>query len=450
MREAMECTNARELLFDHRQGRLDDMDLVLLEGHLEECAACRDHQMRLVGMLDSTAALQPAREVAFDKDSLFERIAREVKTPPVEAAPRDVAPPFNAAKKAVQIHEEYQRRAPWPYIVAAIAACVLAIFLIPRLLVDPSLEPHGERMVELILESDEGTSTPEEAGLALAMVLANLGAQKLDSEIINIFASVGAEWRLEGDKDLTLHLERGALLVEFLPREDTTLKVMSPGLEARVIGTIFYVFAEEERLGVLSGEVEVASSKSVQKEASHRKVSPGKEVGPDLELSSIAPSTKASTDVYLDIRAHEAKLTALRDAAPPSSSAEPSRASDRAPLRPRKPSDQGSDKESEQGRRAKLLESGRRAMAARDYAEAANHYEALLREMPGTDPASMTIRLDLARLYRQHLDEPERAIGHLRTFVMNRPDDVAAPSAVQELCRLLSATDERDPLCIGR
>jgi hypothetical protein len=338
MREAMECTNARELLFDHRRGRLDDMELVLLEGHLEECATCRDHQMRLVGMLDSTAALQPAREIAFDKDSLFERIAREVKTPPVEAAPRDVAPPFNAAKKAVEIHEEYQRRASWSYIVAALAACVLAIFLIPRLLADPSLEIHGERMVELILESDEGTSTPEEGGLV---------------------------------------------------------------------------------------------------------------------LSSIVPSPRASTQGYLDIQgdldisAHEAKRTALRDAAAPSS-AELSRARDRAPLRPRKPSDQGSDKESEQARRAELLESGRRAMAARDYAEAANHYEALLGEMPGTDPASMTIRLDLARLYRQHLDEPERAIGHLRTFVMNRPDDVAAPSAVRELCRLLSATDERDPLCIGR
>ncbi|MFU8804058.1 MAG: zf-HC2 domain-containing protein [Bradymonadaceae bacterium] len=423
MNESVQCNEARELFYDLRRDELEGDQQLRLEEHLEGCEACRDHRMRLVGMLDSAAATKPAEEAPFDKGELFESIMGAVNEPEVKLAVAEEKTTFEDGVS------DYRRRAPWGFIVAAVALCFLAVMLVPRLIDEPEPGPttNDEHLLELVLDDEADDLVP---------ALANLEVQELGSEVISIFASPMAKWHLEGEDDLDLRLESGELLVEFLPRENMTLTVSTPDFQARVLGTVFYLSTERQRLGVVSGAVEV-KARGARDDMNIRVLKKGEEIGTELIIDGIPGEDMQAARGYVDIDGHEEKVSSLRAAAvvdkPVASRAD-------APPRPAR----------NNARRDRLWRDASEAMGGRRYGEAARHYEALLNEIPSSDPASMSIRLDLARIYRQHLDRPERAVGHLRTFVMNRPDDVAAPSAVQELCRILAVTNERDPLCIGR
>jgi hypothetical protein len=303
MRASMECTDARELLYDQRHDRLDDMDLVLLEAHLQECAKCRDHRMRLVGMLDSAAHHDPLKDVAFDRDALFERISGQLQAP--ELTPAPVKPEI--VKKTVEIHEEYRRRPRYGAIAAVLVACLLAVLLVPRMLddgtTDVPVSDHGPAMVELILDDDD--STPTSPAARPGQAFEGLTEQAIDSTVLSVFASGEAHWRLEGTRDLRLSVEKGVLLVEYVPDGQTSLTVSSPTFEARVTGTVFYVIADEARLGVLSGQVEVAG----RTDASILRVGAGQEVDRTQNLAPISPAVTEAATKHVDLATHEDKLS---------------------------------------------------------------------------------------------------------------------------------------------
>ena len=90
------------------------------------------------------------------------------------------------------------------------------------------------------------------------------------------------------------------------------------------------------------------------------------------------------------------------------------------------------------------------AMRRRNFSGAAGHYEDLLRLLGPRDRAAATVRLDLALLYYRQLGDERRAIEHLTYFADTWPDDMAAPIAISELCRLLGESRAQSDHCGGR
>ncbi len=96
-----------------------------------------------------------------------------------------------------------------------------------------------------------------------------------------------------------------------------------------------------------------------------------------------------------------------------------------------------------------LLDEGRRAAREGRDADAVDALEAALAALPGGDARGATLRLDLARIYAHQLDRPEPAARHLRAFLADWPDDVAAGVALDELCRITTALGAPDARCDG-
>ena len=95
---------------------------------------------------------------------------------------------------------------------------------------------------------------------------------------------------------------------------------------------------------------------------------------------------------------------------------------------------------------AALLASARAAQRAHEWAQAAEQYEVWLRQS-GVTSQSGAVRLDIARIYLDRLRDPSRAMGHLETFVAQFPDDVAAPAARAELCRIAMSMGREVAAC---
>lgn len=92
----------------------------------------------------------------------------------------------------------------------------------------------------------------------------------------------------------------------------------------------------------------------------------------------------------------------------------------------------------------------RSALAAGDLVAAATHLESLIvAGHPGPTELATT-RLELARLYGNHLGRPLRAAQHLRALLDASPDDPAAASVFRELCRLSARAGRIEPLCPPR
>ncbi len=304
-------------------------------------------------------------------------------------------------------------------------------------------------------------------------------------EGVRLFASSEADWEVDTDDGPVLSLDRGRMLVEYRSRGGESLRVRAPGCEVRVVGTVFYVSAErdEPRVGVLAGgvEVEPEGSESVRLEAD-------REVTASFEPREISEERRRTLSGYVDLQAHR---RALRRAER-SERAGGERASDgsdpaaeRRAQRGREPggdesdaepapaaADEGADRPgageasepaAEPDRPAEADEAperrsgepppreirGRadRAVADGEPRRAEKLYREFLERTSPAHPGAGQVRLDLAKLYSEHLDEPRKAVEHLRTFVRRWPDDVAAPAARDELCQLTRRLEGFAPDC---
>ncbi|TVQ95278.1 MAG: hypothetical protein EA398_18120, partial [Deltaproteobacteria bacterium] len=89
------------------------------------------------------------------------------------------------------------------------------------------------------------------------------------------------------------------------------------------------------------------------------------------------------------------------------------------------------------------LRTARSAHARGDHVAAARAYEAWLAHAPRDG----TARLDVARLWLNHLDDPRRGVRHLERFLNDHPDDNAAPAIRRELCAVAEGHGIPSPHC---
>jgi len=487
MTRSHDCEAIREMVFNYRRGELSELDAALFEESLITCHECATYVGRIIDMLDVSveAEAQDYIERPIDAsfaDSLFDSIAAQIEAPASEDGDElereekeaneasEPKPPVrlefvtqsNLDEEAIDDElfdfEDEQHASMWPRYLAA--AAVLLGIGIGALVLKPWEEP-AQQDNNAIAENDqeqdgadldEASATPD---AALAKAFQQLQPQNKTSDTIKVFASDGAKWRLEGKApDHKLRLEQGTVLVEFLPKEDNErLHVVSGETEVAVLGTVFYVSAEEPgedkpaRVGVITGKVRVKQPASGKEAPVEVMLEDGQESKGGVQIRAIEPSMKQQTEAFVDIKAHQ-KALAERHEAPK----EHAKADIEPPVKVKPEEDQKvaatapvkkvtSDED--------LRKQAQKALRERDYSRAAKNYERLLERLPKAHNERASIRLELARLYMRYLGQRERAIDHLREFVEQHPLDVAAPSARRQLCQLLGMRASKDPACIS-
>lgn len=484
-----DCDTIREMVFNYRRGELSELDAALFEESLIECDECATYVGRIIDMLDVSIEAEAQDYIdrpidASFADSLFDAIAAEIESPSSEDHDDDdeddgdhdhaqsdeeaeLRPPVRLEFVTEQRDEEAiddelfdfdedaeQAASTWPKWLA-VAAVILGVG-IGALMTRPWEKASVEDAPDGLAEDTTApvSATPD---AALAKAFQQLQPQGKANDTIKVFASSGAKWKLEGaSPDHRLRLERGTVLVEFLPENDNEkLRVISGETEVAVLGTVFYVSAEEPgqdkpaRVGVITGKVSVKQPAPGKEAPVEVMLEDGQENNGGEEVREIQPTMKQQTEAFVDIKAHQKALAERTD--PPEEHA-------KADVKPLPPKETKPEKAEEvvvaaparkTSSDAALRKQAQKALRERDYARAAKTYERLLERLPRGHNERASIRLELARLYMRYLGQRERAIEHLREFVEQHPLDVAAPSARRQLCQLLGMRASKDPACIS-
>ena len=323
------CDTVREMVFNYRRGELSELDEALFEESLDECPECARYVERILDMLTVSAeadrrrlprrADHPGlrrRPVRLDRRWRLRGDERPTtrRAPgrePVEVPSTSGAPPVRlefglASPEPDPLEdEELAPVAPrWPRAVAAAPRCcwwprrpgsaAARCSSAPGPTPSPSSRPRTS--------PDEGS--PEDEDAALERAFADLERSPDRVEAVEVFASGGARWHLESrPPEHTLHLERGTVLVEFVPRGQETLRVISGGTEVDVVGTVFYVSTSERatrageraqpaRVGVITGEVKVRQRSAPEAPAQEVTLREGQELAPDRDVQPIEESTR--------------------------------------------------------------------------------------------------------------------------------------------------------------
>jgi tetratricopeptide (TPR) repeat protein len=444
MNRAHDCKQMSEQLFDYRRAELSALDAAQFEEALEQCPVCAQRAGRLIGLLD-LAAEAPAEDWLDEPgedalgDALFASISQRLEAITVapQAEEREVRLRGPMAELAAPSNDDEEdeplasprRLTPWLALAACAALAVGAAFMLKGADVQtPVTEPAP-------------VASKDDALPALAPVAS---AQ----QAVKVFASDGATWTLDREgSGYVVHLRGGTLLIEFLPTvAGESLRVETQDTRIDVVGTVFFVRAEakpaQEEVGVLAGSVRVKHAG----QGGDKLLKPGQGMEASGDVRALEPATFEQVRPLVDLQAHNAALAARA-------------ASAQEVVSPRKPAPQAVEREvvkrdvpvvrevakpAPQPRvesAGELRQRATDALAARQYAQAAQDYERLLTRTPAGTPEAATLRLELARIYMRELNQREQAIGHLRAFIKDHPDDVAAPSARRQLCRLGGADD---------
>jgi hypothetical protein len=407
-------------------------------------------------------------------DALFSAIAQEIRTtsPLPAQVPADAAniETHDADDLFATVPPPRRRQAP---VFFAVAAVVLLTFGLVYLLQAPP-EPAPQQPVVVADNADTTPALP--AVPAPANRFADLTTTAQGTDDIRVYALPGAEWELTEGAENRLDLRQGAIFVEYIRQADESLTVHTDTFDVRVVGTVFYVSAEsaESEVGVLAGTVEVAMA---GQETAVR-VQGGEQFDTETGATTLQPETREQLMQRVDPAEHEVRLqqatAALQNTevpndpalqrpvdqisalpAPgvernlPRESARPSGApeEDAASIRPEPPVAVEEPDASPRTTTADLLAAGRSAERNGEWRVAAESYEQALRVMPRGANDAATVRLDLARIYLRRLQSPESGMLQLRTFLQTWPQDPAAASVREELCRLAAERNLTESLC---
>lgn len=452
----MSCEQVRQQAYRYRRGELIGAETSAIDSHVEECATCRDYYERLGILLESASAWDTS-VASSDADDLFAGIAARLEAPD-EPDERELTADFQegvAEQADEQDDEEFvdddgSRR--WVPAVIGLAAGVLLTLAALWAMQESDAPENPPQPGDTIAEqSEEPPAAPADKPAV------ELTQHETKTPEVDVFASDDAEWTLSGDESLVLALERGELLVEFVPEGDHTLRVDAPGFSVQVVGTIFYVSADEQgpQAGVLAGEVKVSRD-----DGESTTLTSARELDADFEARPMPKERVEAFTRYVDAEEHNAKLAELARAEKPSNvrRARDERRADPAPKRP----DSGVQKpvqpqpkvaeKAEKKRRLppdleRLRSRAERATRGGQYHDAVRYYRTLLERLPPMHPIAASVHLDLAHIYLHRLNSPGRAAPYLRTFVERWPADVAADTARRELCKIAEQTGEPEPGC---
>lgn len=462
MNRAHDCKHLREQLFDYRRAELSALDAAQFEEEVAACPDCAARTGRLIGLLDLAAEAPadvwldtPAEDAAGDPlgDALFASISQRLlavqgaDVSSVESKPSpDISP---AESREVRLHgplaelgaaanddddEVAPRRSFVPWLVAA--ACAALALGAAYKLGGAGEVAAPQEPAQIAAKAD---AKPADLGA--------LAAASSAPDAVKVFASEGATWTLEREaQGYVVRLSGGTLLIEFLPGAGESLRVETPDSQVEVVGTVFFVRAKvaqaQEAVGVLAGSVRVKRAG----EQAGRLLKRGQGIEADGDVRELEPVTFEQVRPHVDLEAHDAALRARAD------SAAPVKAQQGAPAELVKPPEPAviPDQPIKQAPAprvetiAQLRQRATDALAARQYAQAAQDYERILQRTGAASPEAATLRLELARLYMRELNQREPALNHLRAFLKDHPGDVAAPSARRQLCRLVGP---EDPQC---
>ena len=469
------CDAIREMVFNYRRGELSELDAALFEESVDGCPQCSRYAGRIIEMLDlaSEATEDDFIEEPLDSgraDDLFVSIARAVDPVP---SSKNVYP-FVSSTSLVEsrendawsCEEQEASRPRWvPRLVFA-AAAIAAVCIGAALMFgvdDAPLFPEAPQRAAITGPSAPVASATTSPASALDQAFATLKATPSKAAAVSIFADDDATWRLtdhEGESNThryTLKLESGTVLVEFLPQHNETLRVVSGDTEVNVLGTVFYVSAPDDqpqgaapgsaRVGVITGKVRVERApKSADSDHQTITLEGGAELEPQsmkaVPIEAVRTQRAAS---LVDLKAHEQALQQRAAKQPALAAREP--VTQRTNRTPRPPAAVKAPAAREDA--ASLREQARAALGRRDYRAASQAYERLLSRLPEQHGDRATLRLELARLYMRQLGDRDHAVSHLRLFVEQHPNDVAASSARRQLCRLLGPSATKEPGCLS-
>lgn len=408
-------------------------------------------------------------------DALFAAISQEIRTTtplpaqiPVTAANVEATP---GDDMFADVPPPARRLAPFLFVAAAVVLLTFGLLYLVQ-------SPREQAPQAPVVVAENADTTPAAPALpAASNRFADLTTTAQGTDDIRVFALPGAEWELTEGAENRLDLRQGAIFVEYIRQQEESLTVHTDTFDVRVVGTVFYVSAESEEseVGVLTGAVEVAMA---GQETSVR-VQGGEQFDTQDGTSTLPDDTREELMQRVDPAQHEIRLQQATAAlhnpvvpenlevtpstnqvsalvAPgvernlPRDNAQPSsgRAEEDSSIRPEPAA--AAQEEADAGARttaADLLAAGRSAERNGEWRVAAETYEQALRAMPRGAADAATVRLDLARIYLRRLQSPESGMQQLRTFLQTWPQDPAASSAREELCRLAAERNLTEPLC---
>jgi hypothetical protein len=407
-------------------------------------------------------------------DALFSAIAHEIRT----TSPLPAQVPVHAAN--IDTHDADELFAPVPPpqrrlapIFLAVAAVVLLTFgLVYVLQAPPEQVPQ-----QPVVVADNADTTPAPPAVPAEFNrFADLTTTAQGTDDIRVYALPGAEWELTEGAENRLDLQQGAIFVEYIRQGDESLTVYTDTFDVRVVGTVFFVSAESEEseVGVLAGTVEVA----LAGQETAVRVQGGEQFDTTTGTTTLNPETREQLMQRVDPIEHETRLqqatAALQYPAVPNGTAPqrpadqisalpapgvernlprdnarpPSaREEDAASIRPEPPVAAEAPDANPRTTAAHLVAAGRSAERNGEWRAAAESYEQALRVMPRSATDAATVRLDLARIYLRRLQSPESGMHQLRTFLQTWPQDPAAASVREELCRLAAERNLPESLC---
>lgn len=439
MSERYDCEEARAHYHQVRRGDVTIEELDRYDAHVAECEACKAFVLRLDGMLDAATHVDPIADVSIDRDDMFASIMGAIDAEEAKPAPR--------LEVAVEEEDLHVPRSPRRYMAiavlsAAIVVAGLGVALWMQSAPDAPLAPS-----ELAQNNDETTAQPQRPTQTVPTVAITALAQ-VDApdkpESVRIHATEAAEVAVSRDETTTrVAIERGTMLVEFLPdrEREESLTVQTSDLSVKVVGTVFYVSddGESSTVGVVTGKVEVTTD-----DGESLFLTDGQEFDAEFGIRAAPREQRTDAEAYVNIERHKEALAAKVEPKRPA----PKTVSKVEEAPPKAPeADAKAAKESMTVLATTLRDQAAEAVRMRQYRDAARLYEELIVELPSGHPAAMSARLDVSRLYMKQLDSPERAVPHLKRFIVDRPSDPAAPSARETLCRILESRGESDAAC---
>lgn len=447
---SMECSTIRDLLFELRQGRVDESLRREFASHLRECKACREYCDKLDRMLDEALIWMPAEEPGINRERIYRGVLGELKGDQSGNDKRatvvlgDVAPKKGSPLRDVSSAREEESgpfaedwqwdqeataavSKKWIFAVAVAAMVALISWPMATFLFDSSVP---DTTVQEGLAISDGPSE-ESSRFAEALRV---------SESVRIHPEEGAQWSLDAARDgWDLRIHSGEVIVEFLPKNEERLRFSFPGGRGEVIGTVFYVDGDHGEVGVLVGGVQVESlqgatvlveedqawreGESVALDLTRRE-RVGRVVDPDEHRRQVEELRKARQQEELELASQSDQRAEVRPVVATNSRGSVPRAATNQPVEATRPGP------------ARLRLEAEKALRDRDFAQAAEHYEELLKILPPRDRSAGSVRLDLARIYHRNLGDRERTAEHLRFFIETWPDDSITPQALAELCRI--------------
>jgi hypothetical protein len=296
---------------------------------------------------------------------------------------------------------------------------------------------------------------------------------------INVFASDAAQWSLSDGPEYELLLRSGAVLVEFVGDGSESLMLRTADWSVQVVGTSFYAAADGEldvrvHTGVV--DVRVTSAHADLSSGDAQRVVAGEALA-GTERRTLTETERDAFSRWIDPASHGLALEQRRShaASDREARADTEAVAAAAPIagrtaraRTQTPHAEGAELDSEgaeldsegaeevevaanEGEAAAfepalVLAGARGAQRTRNWREAADYYEVWLSQSAASSQAG-AVRLDVARIYLDRLSDPFRAMGHLEAFVTQFPDDVAAPAARAELCRIAMSMGREVATC---